>query len=61
MGNEIKEFDDIKNKIHTIRGKQVILDRDLAELYEVETRDLNKAVKRNSERCVHLLRAFGTL
>lgn len=40
----------IKNKIHTIRGMQVILDRDLARLYEVETRYLNKMVKRNIER-----------
>ena len=37
-------------KIHTIRGKQVILDRDLAELYGVSTGNLNKAVKRNLER-----------
>lgn len=41
---------DIKTKIHTIRGKQVMLDRDLAELYGVETRNLNKAVKRNPRR-----------
>ena len=40
----------IKNKIHNIRGKYVILDRDLAELYEVETKVLNQAVKRNIER-----------
>jgi len=40
----------IKDKIHTIRGQQVILDRDLAEMYEVETRALNQAVKRNKER-----------
>ena len=40
----------IKTKIYTIRGFQVILDRDLAELYGVETRVLNQAVKRNSER-----------
>jgi len=40
----------IKNKIHTIRQLQVILDEDLAELYQVETRVLNQAVKRNSER-----------
>ena len=50
MSNEIKEFDDIKNKIHTIRGKQIMLDRDLAELYGVETRTLNQAVYRNIER-----------
>ena len=41
---------DIKNIIHTIRGKQVILDRDLAKVYEVSTGNLNKAVKRNIER-----------
>ena len=41
---------DIKAKIYTIRGLQVMLDRDLAELYGVETRVLNQAVKRNSER-----------
>lgn len=45
--NEIKE---IRSRIHTIRGKQVMLDKDLAELYGVHTRDLNKAVKRNIER-----------
>lgn len=42
--------DDIKNKIYTIRGLQVMLDRDLAELYEVETRALNQAVKRNKNK-----------
>ncbi|MBT4174167.1 ORF6N domain-containing protein [archaeon] len=40
----------IKNKIHTIRAFQVMLDSDLAELYEVETKQLNQAVKRNIER-----------
>lgn len=40
----------VQNKIYTIRGLQVMLDRDLAELYEVETRVLNQAVKRNSNR-----------
>ena len=33
-----------------IRGKKVMMDRDLAELYEVETKNLNKAVRRNPER-----------
>lgn len=42
--------DSIKTKIYTIRGLQVMLDRDLAELYGVETRVLNQAVKRNMER-----------
>jgi len=40
----------IRNKIFTIRGLQVMLDRDLAELYMVETKVLNQAVKRNINR-----------
>ena len=40
----------IKNCIYTIRGQKVMIDRDLAELYEVETKRLNEAVKRNIER-----------
>jgi hypothetical protein len=38
------------NKIYLIRGKKVMLDRDLADLYQVETRALNQAVSRNIER-----------
>ena len=41
---------EIRNLIYTIRGKQVMLDSSLASLYEVETKNLNKAVKRNIER-----------
>lgn len=40
----------IQKKIYTIRGMQVMLDSDLAELYGVETKMLNRAVKRNIER-----------
>jgi hypothetical protein len=40
----------IKNKIYSIRGIQVILDRDLAELYEVKTIRLREQVKRNPKR-----------
>jgi hypothetical protein len=40
----------IVNKIYHIRGQKVMLDRDLAEMYEVETRILNQAVKRNIKR-----------
>ncbi|MCX2679630.1 ORF6N domain-containing protein [Galbibacter sp. EGI 63066] len=40
----------IKTLIYTIRGKQVMLDSDLASLYQVETKNLNRAVKRNIER-----------
>jgi hypothetical protein len=40
----------IENKILLIRGKKVMMDRDLAELYKVPTKVLNQAVKRNIER-----------
>lgn len=40
----------IVRKIYLIREQKVMLDRDLAELYEVETRALNQAVRRNAER-----------
>lgn len=40
----------IQSKIYEIRGQRVMLDRDLAEMYGVETRTLNQAVKRNIER-----------
>jgi hypothetical protein len=40
----------IQSKIYEIRGQRVLLDFDLAELYEVETRVLNQAVKRNIGR-----------
>ena len=41
---------EITNLIYSIRGKQVMLDSNLASLYQVETKNLNKAVKRNIER-----------
>ena len=41
---------ELKNKIFTIRNKQVMLDRDLARLYGIQTMVLNQAVKRNKER-----------
>ena len=41
---------EIRNLIYTIRGRQVMLDSDLATLYQVETKNLNKAVKRNINR-----------
>ena len=40
----------IERAIHLIRGEKVMLDRDLAELYEVTTKALNQAVKRNQDR-----------
>lgn len=50
--NEIIVKEDIKieNMIYEIRGKQVMLDRDLAKLYDVETRIINQSVKRNAQR-----------
>ena len=51
MNNElISNEKSIQNKIYFIRGVQVMLDKDLAELYEVLTGNLNKAVKRNRQR-----------
>ena len=40
----------VQSKIFLIRGKQVMIDRDLAELYGVETKRITEAVKRNIER-----------
>lgn len=44
------ELNIIQNKIYEIRGLRIMLDLDLAELYQVETRVLNQAVKRNIKR-----------
>ena len=46
----MNELQVIQNKIYEIRGQKVMLDRDLAELYQVSTSNLNKAVKRNIKR-----------
>jgi hypothetical protein len=40
----------VQNKIYTIRGQKVMLDFDLAEMYKVETKNLNLSVKRNMKR-----------
>ena len=58
MENEINSLvvqdnisnEEIKNLIYTIRGKQVMLDSDVAGLYHYETRRINETVKRNAER-----------
>lgn len=44
--NDVK----IENMIYEIRGKQVMLDSDLAKLYNVETKEINEAVKNNIEK-----------
>ncbi len=46
----------IQNKIYTVRGSHVMLDSDLAKMYQVETKVLNRAVKRNIERFPELFR-----
>jgi len=45
--NQIIPIDNIQNLIFTIRGVQVMIDRDLADMYNLETKVLNQAVKRN--------------
>lgn len=50
MDNEIITTENIRAKIYEIRGQKVMLDRDLAALYGVETKALNQAVKRNIGR-----------
>ena len=48
--NNLIAIDGIQNRIYTIRGVQVMLDNDLAQFYGTETKLLNRAVKRNTER-----------
>lgn len=52
MDNEIISINnnEIKNLIYTIRNKQVMLDSDVAKLYDCETKRINEVVKRNVER-----------
>ena len=47
---DMSESQSVEEKIYTIRGKQVMLDKDLAQLYGVETKRLNEQVRRNIER-----------
>ena len=50
MNQIVEKKLNIENMIYEIRGKQVMLDRDLARLYQIETRVFMQAVKRNIER-----------
>ena len=45
--NEMIKYEEIEKKIITIRGQQVLIDRDVADLYGVETKRINEAVKNN--------------
>jgi len=47
---QLIELSDITKRIYAIRGVKVMLDRDLAELYEVETKALKRSVRRHSNR-----------
>ena len=47
---ELATIEEIQGMIYTIRGKQVMLDSDVANLYHYETKKINQAVKRNIER-----------
>ena len=48
--NQLVAIDDVAQRIYTVRGAKVMLDRDLAALYGVETRVLKQAVRRNIDR-----------
>ena len=52
MQNLIINENSIKDKIHTIRNLQVMLDKDLAELYGVETKHINQAVRNNQDKFI---------
>ena len=49
QNDEVVVTTPVESRIMSIRGKQIMIDRDLAELYGVETKRLNEAVKRNKE------------
>ena len=48
--NQVVKLESVQDKIIDIRGEKVILDSDVAALYGVETRDINKAVKNNPDK-----------
>ena len=47
---KIVKLEDIENKLLTIRGEKVLLDSDVAEIYDVETKRINEAVKNNPDK-----------
>ena len=54
QNNEAVITTPIESRIMSIRGNQIMIDRDLAELYGVETKRLNEAVKRNNKKTILL-------
>ena len=51
--NDLISIEEITSRIYFIRGHKVMIDRDLAELYGVETKQLKRAVRRNIDRFPH--------
>ena len=54
QNDEVVVTTPVESQIMSIRGKQIMIDRDLAELYGVETKRLNEAVKRNNPQIRNL-------
>jgi prophage antirepressor-like protein len=50
MMSEIIKFEEVEKRVLTVRGEQVLIDKDVAELYGVETKEINQAVKRNPDK-----------
>lgn len=50
MKNVLMGFEEVEDKIIVLRGQKVLLGRDVAALYGVETRDINKSVKNNPNK-----------
>ena len=48
--NEIMKFEDVEKRVLNIQEEQVLLNRDVAELYGIETKDVNRAVKNNPDK-----------
>jgi len=48
--SEMIRFEEVEKRVLALRGQQVLLDRDVAELYGVETREINQAVRRNLDK-----------
>lgn len=50
MANEIVKYEQVKDRLIVLRGEPVLLDADVAQLYGVETRVVNQAVKNNPDK-----------
>jgi len=48
--SEIIKYEDVEKRVLTVRSQQVLVDRDVADLYGVETREINQAVKNNPDK-----------